>query len=294
MPAPQTPLYAASFYGCWKAVETLISLKATLDIHDRELNWTPLLTAASFGHLRTVQMLLEAKADPNEICGKKTLVTPLCYAATRGASIGRVQALLNNGADPNLMSLTDPLGWMISTSSIPSQKKIAILDILANNSPSLNIDGRSCYGGRTALMEAVEKGERDMVEWLLNHRASVMAIDKLGETALFPAVREAHIDILRELLKQERPLHTINGKGEGLLQLAGKDTELVNILLDAGAFVEGNDDLPRVFTIVDGGGKVEEIDDADLDGYSDTSSDSSLIGLDFSDAPEFNTWSWSR
>ncbi|KAJ5205535.1 hypothetical protein N7472_001983 [Penicillium cf. griseofulvum] len=216
MPAPQTPIYAASFYGCWKTVETLISLKASVDVHDGEFNWTPLLAAASSGHLRIVRMLLGAKADPNEVSGENELVTPLYYAATRGASVDCVQALLWRGANPNHISWTNPLVWAISKARMPSQQKIAILDALANHSSQFDVDSRSCEG-RTALMEAVKRGDEDLVKWLLGHGADVAVIDGLGETALFPAVQGAHVSILRELLKQERvPLHTINGKGGGV------------------------------------------------------------------------------
>ncbi|KAJ5972763.1 uncharacterized protein N7479_002681 [Penicillium vulpinum] len=36
--APETPLYAASFHGCWKAIKTLISLKATPDLRKDKLD----------------------------------------------------------------------------------------------------------------------------------------------------------------------------------------------------------------------------------------------------------------
>jgi hypothetical protein len=219
-------------------------------------------------------MLLGAKADPNKVGGENELVTPLYYAATRGTSVDCVQALLWRGANPNHISWANPLVWAISKARMPSQQKIAILDALANHSSPFDVDGSSCEG-RTALMEAVERGDEDLVKWLLGHRANVAVIDKLGETALFPAVRGANIDILCELLKQEGvPLHTINGKGQGLLQLASKGNQLIGTLVCAGAE-----------PIIDsyGGREVDE-KDASLNKCSDTVLNSSPVtgsGLGF-------------
>ncbi len=60
---------------------------------------SPLMWASRNGHEATVRLLLDARAEPNEIVSGKT---PLLAAVERG-SVGIVKLLLEHGADPELM-----------------------------------------------------------------------------------------------------------------------------------------------------------------------------------------------
>jgi hypothetical protein len=56
--------------------------------------------------------------------------------------------------------------------------------------------------GRLPLVEAARRGERDVVEALLNHGADINAADVTGRTAIVAAAREEHADVFRLLLSR--------------------------------------------------------------------------------------------
>ncbi|MGW7639398.1 ankyrin repeat domain-containing protein [Streptomyces decoyicus] len=92
------PLCAAACWDHSGAVHELLAHGADPDRREDDgTSYTALMWAATGGHQRTAELLLEAHADPDAGCGERT---PLMAAAERG-SIAVVRALLRHGADPH-------------------------------------------------------------------------------------------------------------------------------------------------------------------------------------------------
>jgi len=103
--------------------------------------------------------------------------------------------------------------------------------------------------GRTALMDATQSGKTDAVELLTASGADVDARDHDGETALFrvcwgdvhnktPAYTKNYQETLEILIEAGADLNLKNKEGYTALMVPivwGKDAEIVELLLDAGA-----------------------------------------------------------
>lgn len=100
------------------------------------------------------------------------------------------------------------------------------------------------YNGETALIEATNKGNTEIVEMLLKAGANVDARNKYCYTALIEASWGSHIDIVRMLLKAGADVNAQNHFGYTALieaSINGNTTDIVKMLLDAGADVNVRD-----------------------------------------------------
>ncbi|GES60399.1 ankyrin repeat-containing domain protein [Aspergillus terreus] len=235
---PNAPLYMAANCGKWRTVETLLDLGAQVDTNPEAGGWTPLISASLFGYIRTVRTLLEHGANPN-LGGPGEQDTSLWFAALRGESVECVRALLEHGADPNHELLQPPLATEIcSASHISTEKKIALLDCLVDNTPGIDLD-RADPHGTTCLMWAASGDDTALVEWLLAHNVNVCATSEELRTALYYAVGNGNQQTIRALLAKGSPVNNVTSDGETLLQLSvGKGVEQMSLLLDAKADIE--------------------------------------------------------
>ena len=237
---PHTPLYIASVWGSWKAVETLLALNADPDMGIRpgpNFSWAPLVAASEAGYVKTVQILLKNNANPN-ICGPSNQDTPLWFAAVRAASVECIRLLLDKGADPNHELIRPPLLIEMIKSDVPVECRLAMFDVLVNNKPPVRLDSVDPENGITTLMYAAQKGETSVVRWLLEHGVDVNITDRLERGALFYAIKERHMAVVRELLQWKPQLDILTTSGETLLQMAIEDVSVIEMLLDAGANAE--------------------------------------------------------
>lgn len=236
---PETPLYFAALEGCWHMARSLLELGADPNSGVGERpneRWAPLVVAAEANHIKTARILLENGADPN-ICGPNDLDTPLWFAATKAASVDMVQLLLDKGADPNHELLQPPLVMELMEASLSAESKLAILEVLVRHSSPIRVN---VANGKhmTPLLLAAEAGELSIVTWLLEHEADVNAVDKRGRSALHCAMKNGHVEVVRELLKWKPQLNNLTTNGQPLVELAVQDVAMMQILLDAGADIE--------------------------------------------------------
>jgi ankyrin repeat protein len=159
---------------------------------------TPLTLAAELGHVDTVQLLLEHRADIH----KKT--TGCCeynalFAAiyTETPSLEVVRLLLAAGADVN--SANECLD-VSALSQAAQYGQEAIAELLIDHGADINKQFTLGYS-TTALMAASEAGHANIVKLLLKHNADPSLTDAYGETALMKALKHGHESIA--LLIQE-------------------------------------------------------------------------------------------
>ena len=96
-----TPLHSAAHWGHKETVELLINKGANVNAKDSKHKETPLYNAASAGHRQVAELLIDKGADVN---AKRDLgrlqLTPLYAAASEGHK-ELVELLIANGADVN-------------------------------------------------------------------------------------------------------------------------------------------------------------------------------------------------
>ncbi len=100
-----TPLHQAAYFGDVRAAQALLEAKADPTIHAKEIgDYTPLHTAAEYGHASVVRVLVRHGARVNEPLSG-SLHTPLHVATSFKFSNTRtVRALLEAGANPHALN----------------------------------------------------------------------------------------------------------------------------------------------------------------------------------------------
>ncbi|MGB8367216.1 MAG: ankyrin repeat domain-containing protein, partial [Candidatus Babeliales bacterium] len=79
-----------------------------------------------------------------------------------------------------------------------SLENIELATLLIEHNANVNRQGRH---GRTALMEASERGNAKLATLLIKHKADVNPQDNFGETALMGAAQRYNKDIVKLLLE---------------------------------------------------------------------------------------------
>lgn len=181
-------LFYAAERGGSDAMKLLLSSGADIFATDND-GWTVLHFAAFRGHADVVHVLLEAGAD-----GHATVsgYTALFYAVERG-HIETLHVLLDAG-----LTILDQAGdSILHVASLYGQFDV-IKDQLRKSDQG-SIDQIEAEG-RTPLFNASMRGYGDIVELLLSQNADVNKRDRYGSSALFAAVRNEHLEVIKQLL----------------------------------------------------------------------------------------------
>ncbi|CDS36051.1 ankyrin domain repeat containing protein [Echinococcus multilocularis] len=117
------------------------------------------------------------------------------------------------------------------------------------------------YGRKTPLILAAEFGCYEVMNDLLEHRASICQTDRWGNTPLHCAAAGGHLNCVKFLLQHHSPLEVVNHrKCTPLMRAAIKGrTEIVRHLLDNNAIVSSqlNENKESALTLGCGSGKVD-------------------------------------
>lgn len=199
-----------TFHENLTIVKALLDRGANVNARDED-GTTPLMSAVSIGHIRTIKLLLERGADPRPrskdtptverghgVTGLATIPgrTAMHYAAdVYGKTIPIFQLLLAHGADINARDGygRTPLNLMASYGQIEP------IRFLLKRGAQVNVKNQ---WGTTALMYAANSHYLDILKALLARGAQVNARDLEGKTALTYSMEPEPSAKVAQLLKQ--------------------------------------------------------------------------------------------
>ncbi len=117
--------------------------------------------------------------------------------------------------------------WRAAMSGEPA------LTALLASGVSINISDRD---GETALMEAADKGQLEVVKLLIRHGANVNAADEDGETALMMAADDGFTEVVRVLIAAGANVNARDEDGETALWNAEEERhpDTAEVLREAG------------------------------------------------------------
>ena len=178
-------------------IETVsLFLNAGIDIN-RKIGplITPLMIAAKEGHVEILELLIShgAKLDDMDATGRTAL-----RLSCQANNLEVAKVLIESGAD---MTIRDDQDQNALNDAILFEN-LDIVNLLL--SKGLNLDDRNMgegYSGKTALMYAIDKGNINIINTLLNYGANVNIKTKNGNTALMIAEKKGDQEIINLLLK---------------------------------------------------------------------------------------------
>jgi ankyrin repeat protein len=163
-----TPLIEAASAGHLAVVQLLLDRGVDINKHSDYNSKTPLLAAIEGEHIAVVQLLLDQGVDINKYLDYNSK-TPLLAAIERGY-IEVVQLLLDQGVDINKYPI-----WNRETLLLAAVKRgyIAIVQLLLDRGADIN--KYSTWNGKTPLLAAAEGGYVEVVQLLLDRGADAHA-----------------------------------------------------------------------------------------------------------------------
>ena len=194
-----TPLILAAEHGRAAAVELLLELGADV-FRPASNGLCGVHVACKNGHLDIVRQLLDADAGLMDHTTTSGGRSPLMFAASAG-HMAIVRLLVERGA--NLDAATDfddadaDVGGDTALHLAAFHGRSDIVDVLLKNGANPDMSMRN---GRTPLIIGCEQGHSDVVRLLLQRRCFVHAVTNSGKTALYSACENGHTDIVPMLL----------------------------------------------------------------------------------------------
>ena len=180
-----SPLHLAANKGHLKVVQLLLEAGADKSVA-MEDGATALFLAAQNGHLKVVQLLLEAGAGKDVALADGT--TALFVAAQKG-HLEVVGLLLEAGADKNV-AMEDG-----ATALFPAAQNghLKVVQLLLEAGAGKDV---ALADGTTALFVAAQKGHLEVVGLLLEAGADKNVAMEDGATALFVAAQNGHLKVV--------------------------------------------------------------------------------------------------
>jgi ankyrin repeat protein len=210
-------------------------------------NDAAILGAAKYAAPETVRLLLSkgARVDASD---KDSDGDTVLMQAASGASVATVEMLLSAGAHINVTNEKGQTALMKAVTldhRYDPKERLPIIELLLKRGANINARDAS---GMTPLLHSVvqymsEAGgvisHVEVVQFLLDHRADVRAVDEKGETALIKTVGvfRGSPEVVRSLLAKGVQINAQDKKGTTALMVAaynGKD-DVVTLLLEKGA-----------------------------------------------------------
>ncbi|EHY52408.1 uncharacterized protein HMPREF1120_00621 [Exophiala dermatitidis NIH/UT8656] len=175
-------------------------LDSGVDINQPINAWNPPPLALTFHDPQLTRLFLSKNADPNAQC--RFDMTPLSVAVLE-ASLEIIQLLFDHGAS---CDYGQPLHWATRRSSADrldvAQSLLlrgARINEIEYQSHPTSFQYCDFMALGTPLHGAAERGDAEMVEFLLNNGADATIRDTFGERAIERAARNNHPEVVRLL-----------------------------------------------------------------------------------------------
>lgn len=236
----QTPLIHAVKSAMGDSLACLmLEYGASVNATDKEQNTALHYAAmqhasAEMSNVDTIRTLLAFGADQNikNLRGRTAV-----YKAVMWQHLNQATELLDYGAD---VEISDNHGWTALYGAV-LQGNAPLTTLLCTR--GANVDKKD-KTGQTALHYAVSQGLQEIVDILVNAGANVNLISK-GETPLGRATAKSNARLVRYLISHGADLSVPSPGYNGALPIhiatMGKDTDVLNILIEAGASVNSVD-----------------------------------------------------
>ncbi|CAL1532640.1 unnamed protein product [Lymnaea stagnalis] len=217
--------------GYYELAQVLLAMKANVEDRGIKGDCTPLMEAASGGHVDIVRLLLLHNADINAQSSAGN--TPLHYGACGGFK-EVVQELLLHGANVEIHNENGHTPLMEAASA----GHVEVARILLEHGAGINTHSNEFK--ESALTLACYKGHLDMVKFLLEAGADQEHKTDEMHTALMEASMDGHVEVARLLLDSGAQVNMPADSFESPLTLAacGGHIELASLLIERGANIE--------------------------------------------------------
>ena len=192
---------------------------------------TPILWAARWNRLETVQTLLKLGADPNVPNDKGSTAL---YWGVRYGFPTIVEVILRNARSKAersaLVNYRRSLGFELPLMMAAAMGFTNIMKILLDNEAEVDAT-RS--GGSSALHLAAMIGREEVVCFLLQRGASKDKVDDVGNTPLLLATKNNHRQVVSELVASNANFEITNKLGESVwdLAIAQPDTAMLEVVI---------------------------------------------------------------
>ncbi len=224
-------------------LKTLVK-SADVNVKDQRES-TPLMYAAAYGSLDSMQLLIGAGADVN--AKNAFAVTPLHWCTN---DINKVRLLVDKGADVNARSkqaMTPLLIAALHDGASP------VVKLLLEKGANVSVRGSL---NTTPLLSATGANDAASVRLLIEKGADVNAKDLTGQTPLMNAALYGNVEIMKRLLAKGADVNAVGAAGGGTVKngpialglftpliwaATYGSTEAIQLLLDAGARVNVQD-----------------------------------------------------
>ena len=241
----ETAIMTACRTGNVDALELLLSVGANVNAMNKH-GETALMTACKNGHVDAIELLLSVGANPNiknndgqtwihltaiGNCSREVLQVVIAHGgdvnaatndnitalmlASRTGNVDTINVLLSAGADPNIM---DADGYTCLHDAVDVGCTKETLKAIVGCSANINAANKK---GVTPLMQALQIGNINAINLLLNAEADLNIVDKDGDTCLHRAIRgRCSKEILQSLICYGSNVNATNKSSVTALNLA--------------------------------------------------------------------------
>jgi len=222
-------IHDAAMGGRDSFVRSLIE-KDTSTLHKKNLNgYTPLRLALQYDQIKVIETILCNYADFIDIKEMNNQRETLIFTAANFSGLTSVQLLINAGADPLITNINKQSVMHATALSIhPEASSIATLFI----QKKVPIDTKDIYD-MTPLHIASKSGNYDVSNLLLKNKANINAKDISGRTALHIAAENGKKRIVQLLLDHSAPFSEkcLNSGTALHLAIQSNQIETVGVLI---------------------------------------------------------------
>ncbi|XP_041363273.1 ankyrin repeat and KH domain-containing protein 1-like [Gigantopelta aegis] len=217
--------------GYYELAQVLLAMKANVEDRGIKGDCTPLMEAASGGHVDIVRLLISHGADVDAQSSAGN--TPLHYAACGGFT-EVVQEIIKANARVEVHNENGHTPLMEAASA----GHVEVARILLDNGAGINTHSNEFK--ESALTLACYKGHLEMVKFLLEAGADQEHKTDEMHTALMEASMDGHVEVARLLLDSGAQVNMPADSFESPLTLAacGGHVDLASLLIERGANIE--------------------------------------------------------